>query len=328
MKSTDMRELRTRFAAQHGVVAREELRALGIDSRTELRRVEAGEWEGWGKRVVRLVAAPVTVEQSLMAACIEGGNAAIASHQSAVWLWNLAPAPRRHSVIVPRSSKSRIGWADVHRLEAPFPDVVRRRNIRVTNPLRALVDFAAVAGDEDIDSAVDRALASGLVTVEGIAAEVNRLGRRGRPGIGPMRRALKRRGFSEAPHPSVLESRMLRLLQSNGIPVLRTETWVGESGRYRVDAEVSADVLVEVDGYAFHHSPEQKTEDERRRNRIRLTGKLLLVYTWRDVVYDKKRVVAEVRDALALAWFRRLEGRREGRTGRQLTGSASQPPVL
>jgi hypothetical protein len=41
------------------------------------------------------------------------------------------------------------------------------------------------------------------------------------------------------------------------------------------------------------------TEDARRRNRLYLSGTQLLVYTWRDVVFDGHRVIAEVRQALS-----------------------------
>jgi very-short-patch-repair endonuclease len=69
-------------------------------------------------------------------------------------------------------------------------------------------------------------------------------------------------------------------------------------GSYRVDVRLSENVYVEVDGYAYHSSPQQKRYDERRRNQLRLGGKHLLVYTWWDVVHDGGRVVAELREAL------------------------------
>ena len=101
-----------------------------------------------------------------------------------------------------------------------------------------------------------------------------------------------------APNPSVLESRLLRLLYQNGLSPLSVEVISGPGGRYRIDAMLSDVVAVEVDGYAYHHTPEQKAEDERRRNRLRLGGVFLLVYTWRDVTHDGPRVVSELRQAL------------------------------
>ena len=90
-------------------------------------------------------------------------------------------------------------------------------------------------------------------------------------------------------------------MRHSGIEPAGVEVTAGADGRYRVDAMMSAQVAVEVDGYAYHHTPEQKTYDERRRNRLRLGGLFLLVYTWRDVLHDGSRVVAEVRQALELS---------------------------
>ena len=40
---------------------------------------------------------------------------------------------------------------------------------------------------------------------------------------------------------------------------------------------------MEIDGYTHHWSPEAMAHDEARRNRLRLDGIFLLVYTWLDV---------------------------------------------
>ncbi|HEX4863685.1 MAG TPA: hypothetical protein VFV02_06410 [Acidimicrobiales bacterium] len=328
MKNTDMRELLRRFAAQHGLVGRDEARLLGIDSRMERRRIESGEWESLGRHVIRMVAAPATGEQSLMAACIEAGPGAVASHQSAAWLWELAPAPSRHWVTVPRARCPQVPCADVHRMGTGALSPVPRRGIPVTDPARTLVDFASIADPQMLDFAVDRALARRLVTVEAILAEIERESRPGRRGIRSLRDSLRRRGLIGAPHPSVLESALLRLLLRHRIEPMAVEVHIHAEGHYRVDAAVSEEVLVEVDGYAYHHSPEQKTEDERRRNRIRLSGKVLLVYTWRDVIHDGKRVVEEIRQALAQSWLRRVDSSCARPPARQLTGSIRRPPIL
>jgi hypothetical protein len=58
-------------------------------------------------------------------------------------------------------------------------------------------------------------------------------------------------------------------------------------------------VAVEVDGYAYHWSPEAKARDESRRNQLRLSGIFLLVYTWRDIRMEPGRVIREVTAALS-----------------------------
>lgn len=300
MKGTESAEIHRLFASQYGLIRRSDLRCLGIDSRIERRRLATGEWVSVGRRVLRLAAHPTSPEQLLLAACLEAGPSAIASHQSAAWLWDLTDAPARPAITTRRVAGAKVTWADVHRpCDLPL-HTLRRRGIPVTDPLRALVDMAGVVGPSALDAAIDAALARRLITAAGLMAELNRLGRRGRRGVAPMRKALRRRGIVGAPSPSVLESRFLRLLWQNGIQPIGVEVTVGPDGEYRLDTLISQTVAAEVDGFAYHHTPEQKARDEHRRNQLRLSGLFLLVYTWRDVQVDAQRVVSEIRQALAL----------------------------
>jgi very-short-patch-repair endonuclease len=295
----NLRGLRLRFRDQHGVVSRPQLRALGVTVKVESARVASGEWNRPAASVVRLTSVPETSEQRLVIALLLGGPASIASHQSAAWLWDLAAPPGRHAITVPRAVDGQIDGVDVHRLK-DIPDQISfRRKIPCTNPLRTLVDLAGVVSADGLDDAVDRALAGKLVTLAGIEAEMARLSRRGRNGIGAMRAALKRRGMVGAPNPSVLESRVLRLLAQGGITPVRVEVKIGDDGRYRVDTELVEGVLMEVDGHRHHSTPEQKAYDEQRRNELRLKGYLLLVYDWLAVTRDGRRVLAECHQAIA-----------------------------
>jgi hypothetical protein len=213
----------------------------------------------------------------------------------------LASPPHRHAVTVPRLGRSRLRGVDLHRPVDYPTHVVTVNRIPCTNPLRTLVDLAAVAPEAAFDDAVDRALARRLLTTAGVEAELDRLGRHGRSGVAAVRAGLGRRGLAGAPHPSVLESRTLRLLRRHGIEPLACEVKMGGDGRYRIDILLAPRVVMEVDGFAYHSDPEQVAEDKRRRNRIRLGGVILLDYTWRDVTQDSGRVVREVRQALVAA---------------------------
>jgi hypothetical protein len=104
------------------------------------------------------------------------------------------------------------------------------------------------------------------------------------------------RGFAGAPSPSVLESRTLRLLAAARITVEGCEVVVRGLG-YRLDIQITSQFFVEVDGYAYHWSPDQKRHDDTRRNQLRLSGLTILVYDWQTVVNDPARLVAEVKNA-------------------------------
>jgi very-short-patch-repair endonuclease len=298
MKPVVWRELRSRFRAQHALITRAEARGLGVTARQEGALVATGEWERLAGGVIRLAGSPRTPEQDLLAACLAGGPTAVASHQSAAWLWELGPVPDRHAITIARTATSGARLVEVHRPRDYPAHALVRRGIPCTNPLRALVDLAAVWPPPELDDAVDQALARKVVTVAGIEAEVGRLSQRGRLGAGRMREALHRRGLIGAPHPSVLESRALRLLRQHGIVPMGVEVRAGPDGRYRVDILLVPGVVMELDGFAYHSDPEQMAEDKRRRTRIRLEGTVVLEYTWRDIVYDQRRVMAEVLQVL------------------------------
>lgn len=299
MTSVNKRQIAHRFRDQYGVIGRSQLRSMGVTARYERAQVLSGEWERPTVRVLRLSGSSPSPEQSLMVALLEAAPSAVASHQSAAWLWDLLPAPERHAVTVAASVPWRSGDFDMHRLRGPAPAVTFRRRIPVTHPLRTIADLAAVAKADVLDVAVDRAIAKRLATVESLRAEVAGLSRRGRDGVGALRASLRRRGIQEGPHPSVLEARFHRLLRSGGITPLSVEAVAGPDGRYRLDAVLAVGVAAEVDGQSHHSTPEQKAYDERRRNEIRMGGVFLLVYDWRAVTHDGRRVLAECHQALA-----------------------------
>jgi Transcriptional regulator, AbiEi antitoxin len=299
MIRTSTRELVHRFRDQHGVISRSQLNALGVNSRALRRRLATGEWEPVGHRAVRLAGSRQTPEQDLMAQCLAAGPAAVASHQSAAWLWHLAEVPDRHAVTVPRSLSCRRLTCDVHRPVDYPAHIAIVANIPCTDPLRTIVDTAAVMTPEELELMVDCALAGRLVTMDGIEAELARTARRGKRGLEALRSAVKWRRSIGAARPSVLEAKTLRLLQRAGVKPAGVEVRASTENAYRVDVLLRPGLALEVDGYAYHHSPEQMAEDTRRRNRLYLSGTQVLVYTWRDVVHDGPRVVTEVRKALS-----------------------------
>lgn len=223
-----------------------------------------------------------------------------ASHFSALWLLGVEPrAPERPVITVAYRQRPRLQGVEVHRSrDLDARRMLLRGPIPYTDALRAISDAWAVAGADPLEPIVDRALATGLVTVEGLILEANRRNGPGRRGQGALRSWLSERGLVGGPAPSVLEAETLRLLRLFGIPVLSREHKVVADGRYRIDFLIEPGLAVEVDGYLYHWSPEAKAYDDARRNRLRLQGLTVLVYSWRDIRFDGHRVAAEIRAAL------------------------------
>ena len=182
--------------------------------------------------------------------------------------------PSRRSVTGPLDLSSLV----VHHSRDLSPECTSiRRTVPTTNPLRTLVDLAAAFDADVVDEAVDAALATRLVTVDALLAEAERLKHPGRRGPARLIERLDNRRFVGAPAPSVLESRILRVLAGGNIKVNQCEVVVRE-GRYRLDLQVGPQLFVEVDGFAYHWGPEQKHRDDLRRNDLRLHGFDILVY--------------------------------------------------
>ena len=299
MRRLDQRRMSQLFQSQHGVASRLQLRGIGVAAAIEKARVRSGEWDRPTKRVVRLSGSARTSEQDLMIALLEAGPTSVASHQSAAWLWGFGPVPKRHAVTVDLGCSTRTGAFVLHRLSGPPIERSVWRGFPTTKPLRTLVDLAAVVSASELDDALDAAIARKLVAVDAVKAEVDRLSRKGRNGPGAMRAALARRGLNEGPHPSVLEARLHRLLRAGGITPIAIEVVAGPNGEYRIDSVLDPQVALEVDGHVHHSTPEQNAYDERRRATIRMGGTFLLVYDWRDVMFDGRRLIAECHQALA-----------------------------
>ena len=258
---------------------------------------------------------PDSPKRRLLATCLATGG--VASHASAAWIWGLldeAPVPPVVSVNHGRNpTRPRHGSPKTIADGSPEPyrivvhrsrdlragSISERNGVPTTNPLRSLVDLAGTIEPAALDDAIDVALAKRLVSVESLLAEARRRKRSGRQGPAQLVAHLERRRFVGAPAPSVLESRALRLLADAGIKVVNCETVV-HKGRFRLDMELEHQVFVEVDGYAYHWSPEQKRNDDARRNQLRVLGAEILVYDWRAVMEGTGGIlVREVKAILA-----------------------------
>jgi very-short-patch-repair endonuclease len=314
---------RSIFRTQLGLATRVQLLGQGVTNGEIRGAIAQGRWTPVAPGLYELVAWPELDGRRLLAACLvtEG----VASHASAAWVWGLLdhePKPISVSVVYGRRPIRRVASSrKPGRLLPGLPAVVVShssdlseesttvwRGIPTTKPLRSLVDLAGDAQPDLLDAAIDVALARELVTVDGLMAEASRLKSRGRRGPGQLVAGLERRLLVGAPSPSVLESRALRLLKRAGVHIEQCETVV-DGGRYRLDIQVGPHLFVELDGYAYHWSPEQKRYDEARRNRLRRLGNEILVYGWATVMNDGRRLVSEVKSAVSVMGKREPEGR-------------------
>jgi very-short-patch-repair endonuclease len=307
------------FSRQHGLATRSQLLAAGVSAAQLRTALSQGRWTRRSSGLYAAANWPGSAARSLHAACLLSNG--VASHESAAWLWGLVkhepsvpvvsvPKDRRPGVarnkatVVARSTARARADAIVHRsCDLSGTSISYRQGIPTTNPLRTLVDLAGYAEAALLDEAVDAGLAVRLVTAEGLLAEAERLARHGRSGPKQLTERLAKRGFAGAPSPSVLESRALRLLAASKVRVEKCEVVVEGTG-YRLDVQLEGGLFVELDGYTYHWSPDQKRYDDARRNKLRLLGFVILVYDWQTVTKQGRRMVEEIRMALATRQYR------------------------
>lgn len=321
-KNESERRVQAHLARHHGVISLDQAVDLGLSARQVRRRVASGVWVPLQRRVYTPAGAEPSWATRLAAALCAAGPEAVASHASAAALWDLGPAPPRPQVTVPYPLDPRLRDAEVHRRRGPARRTARRRRLPVTDPVQTIVDLAAAAavaaragtearagagGDtppaaaslDALDHLVDLVLARRLVGATELIRGVERARRRGRAGPSALRPLLARRGLTDAPHPSVLESRTRRLLLEWGYPPLAAEVPV-VGGRYRIDFLLAPAVALEVDGFAYHASPRARSADLARRNRIRAEGIHLIESDWITVCHQPGRLRDELDAAFDL----------------------------
>lgn len=283
----------------HGVISAREASRLGLTRGQVGVRVRTGEWEQVRRGVYRIAGSPRGPLSNLRAAVLAGGPGAMASHLSAAWLWNFADEPSSPALTIPHGRTRSVPGVRVARSRIPARVVVRK-GIPCTDPVRTIVDCATSATGRDLDDLIDRALARRTVRTDDlIRVAEDRLVFGRHPGRSILGGRLAARGVTGAPAPSVLESRMARLLAGAALPAPVAELVWGPQRRYRLDyAYADLKLAVEVDGHAFHFTPEQQRWDNRRSNALTSAGWTVLHYSWWDVSYEPERVAAEIAGAL------------------------------
>lgn len=224
----------------------------------------------------------------------------VLSHVSAAlwWGFDCVSDPGCPQVTVGRH-RSRVR-TPVFRREIAADDVTRHRGLRVTTPLRTVLDCARILPLAEAVCIADSALRVGAITLDELRAAAARSSRG--PGAGRIRRVAE---LADDRSGSVLESLLRVLLSVNGlVPPYVQHVVRDRQGRRvkRVDFAWPAEsLIVEADGYEFHSSRTSYRDDRRCGNAYTRAGWRFLRFSWEDVVDHPDEVVACVREVLALA---------------------------
>lgn len=252
--------------------------------------------------VARLPGTAKTYTQRVAAAVWACGGNALASHRSAIHLhgFDLPSADEADvDIILPgRSRKLALDGVQIHRPTDRLrlsPHV--RQRVRCTNVLRTLVDLGAVSPSL-VHGALGHALATRMVDLGAVATALGEHGRKGRSGVGALRRAFDDWAIDAKPADSVLEAAFARLVERFGLPSFEFHPIIeGWEVDFRL---INTNVLIECDGWATHGLDRDQFERDRRRDDdLVAAGWIVQRFTYRAISATPADTARRIRRVVA-----------------------------
>jgi hypothetical protein len=270
----------------------------GVVYRTVRRRIRVGSWQEPLRGVVCRTTGVLSHRQWLRAALLYAGPDSSISHASAVTLWGIPLESDRivvtcaHGHHPPSTSEV---W--VRQSRRPYQRLPLE-GLRVTGASRSVLDAGLdLVRLRDVDDLFGRAVQRRLTTVDQLAEELLDA-----PSGGSRLPRQSLAALSEGSH-AASEAQLVRLITRAGLPAPEMNGLVQTARGIRyVDALWRAlGKGVEVDGQAFHLSPEAWAADLARQNDIQSTGIVLLRIAARRLWTEPDAVIREIRWFLGMA---------------------------
>jgi very-short-patch-repair endonuclease len=269
-------------ARQQGVVARWQLRALGVGRGAIDGRILRARLHPVHRGVYALSPAPLERLARWMAAVLTVGEGGVLSHWSAASHWRLRPGtgPRSH-VTVGRRRRSR-PEVTLHCAKLRPDEVTEEQGIPCTTPARTLLDLAP-----SLPSAVLARMIEAAPPSDG--APLGELLERyaGRVGVPKLRAVL------DKPTPmtrSDLEATVLEAIEAAGLPQPQVNQVVEG---YEVDFVWREHSLIaELDSYVTHGSRAAFERDRERDRKLALSGWTVVRMTNNEAIEDLSRLLA------------------------------------
>jgi hypothetical protein len=286
-------------AAQQGLLTVGQLRALGESKDTISNLVRAGLLRRVHRGVYVVFGSPETWRLRVLAAVLAGGGRAVASHRTALGLWDLWSDVDTVEVAVRYPNHLVLDDVIVHRsLDLCGSDIQDVDGTPTTGLERTLCDIGLLVGPTELRRLVFHSVTTGLTTKEALEIYLDRVGRQGRNGVGPLRQVLEDMPSVVADSGPELE--LYSLLTTCGLPSPQTQYKIRfQQNDYRVDlAYPNERVAIEYDGFVPHSQKSQFERDRQRQNAFVLNGWTVLRFTAVDLRDRPYGIVREVRDAL------------------------------
>ncbi len=258
------REIARLAGAQHGVVGRRQLAALGFSARAIDRRLEHGRLHPLHRGVYTVGHRRVSARGRWIAGVLAGGPGAVLSHQAAAALWDLLRFGGAPHVTVAGRVGPREGLR-VHcgRFQADEATVID--GIPTTTVARTLLDLAAVLPRDRLETAVAEAERRRLADQPSLPDLMVRYP--GRRGAAALRKILANRRLGLDLPRSELEQRFVAFLDRRGLPAAGAQCADLTVGGRTLEVDClwrRMRLVVELDSRAWHSDPVAFEEDRAR----------------------------------------------------------------
>jgi very-short-patch-repair endonuclease len=290
-KSATRRDERALLLAsrQHQLLTASQLRSLGFSAGAVEHRLAAGRWFAVHSGVHSLSPPPLSDDARVMAAVLACGPGSVASDIACAWLFTLVPAaPTVIDVTNPRGAgRSRAGIR-VHRRQLGPHDATTRRGIPCCTPTRLIADAAATLPVLQLEKMLLDASSRGWIDARRLHELASEPGRRG------SRRLQAVLGIEIPKIRSSAEIAFLRICRSIDFEAPRVNEAIRVAGRrFEVDFHwPGLQLVVEIDGYAFHGARSRANADRDREQVLAMAGWFVHRFT-RDQIVGARDEVAE-----------------------------------
>lgn len=201
---------------QHGVVAREQLLALGLGPGAIEHRLRRGRLHRVHRGVYALGHRVLSRKARLMAAVLAAGPGALLSHRSAAEAWGLLASGRRRPEVIARTGRRAGPGVEVHHCALEEDERTALNAIPVTTVSRTLLDLAAVVPRQRLERALREAEVRRLGDSASLEVLLERHPRR--RGTATMRSVLASGRIGDGVTRSKLEERFGAFLDDAALP--------------------------------------------------------------------------------------------------------------
>jgi len=283
--------------AQHGVISRAQLAALGLQSWVIGHEVRVGRLHRVHRGVYAVGHRRISREGRWIAAVLAVGADAALSHASAAALWGVRTVPAGPiDVTLPtRNGRKARAGVTVHRARLSLEEITVQRSIPVTTPARTLLDLAEHLTPVRLARAVNEAERLRLFDLKAIDAVLR--ANPGRRGATPLTVAVAQHRPEPQATRSELEDRFIDLCRLHRLPPPRVNALV-----HGLEVDFlwpDSKLIVETDGHALHGTRAAFERDRARDVELATHGLRVVRFTYRQVEREAATVVRALRALLA-----------------------------